>query len=99
MKSISIDREAYDFIKNNAEPFVDSPNTVLRRLLPGEAEVGSGSVNPIENPGKKGTDLFFALVPNIKEPLLSVTTHGCPGRECVPGFGASTQPSIAVKSG
>ena len=47
----------------------------------------------------KGTNLFFALVLNMKEPLLGVTTHGRPGRECVPGFGASAQPSIAVKSG
>ena len=52
MKSISIDSEVYDFIKNNAEPFVDSPNSVLRRLLLGEAEVGSEADNTIGYPQK-----------------------------------------------
>jgi hypothetical protein len=49
--------------------------------------------------GPKRERIFFALVLNMREPLLNVTTHGCPERECVAGFGASTQPSIAVKSG
>ena len=31
--SIDIDEEVFDMLKSNAEVFVDSPNTVLRRLL------------------------------------------------------------------
>jgi hypothetical protein len=32
-KSIEIDQEIFDFLKTKAEPFVDTPNDVLRRLL------------------------------------------------------------------
>lgn len=31
--SIEIDSETFEYLKNNAEPFVDTPATVLRRLL------------------------------------------------------------------
>jgi hypothetical protein len=31
--SIDIDDEVFDVLKHNAEPFVDTPNTVLRRML------------------------------------------------------------------
>jgi hypothetical protein len=30
---IEIDNEVMNFLKKNAEPFIDTPNTVLRRLL------------------------------------------------------------------
>ncbi|MDR7549480.1 MAG: winged helix-turn-helix domain-containing protein [Armatimonadota bacterium] len=33
MPNIRIDREVYTFLKGHAEPFVDTPNSVLRRLL------------------------------------------------------------------
>lgn len=33
MPSIDVDDEVYDQLKHSAEPFVDSPNSVLRRLL------------------------------------------------------------------
>lgn len=33
MVTIEIDNDVYEFIKNIAEPFVDTPNTVLRRIL------------------------------------------------------------------
>jgi hypothetical protein len=29
-----VDQDVYDFLKERAEPFVDTPNSVLRRLLP-----------------------------------------------------------------
>ncbi len=41
MKTIEIDTQVFDVIKSNAEPFVDSPNSVLRRLL--EVEGGGGA--------------------------------------------------------
>lgn len=35
MYKIEVDQEVYDFLKKNAEPFVDiNPNSVLRRFLP-----------------------------------------------------------------
>ncbi len=33
MHKIEIDTEVWDFLKRHAEPFEDTPNTVLRRLL------------------------------------------------------------------
>jgi len=33
MYQIEVDEEVYDFLKQNAEPFKDTPNTVLRRFL------------------------------------------------------------------
>jgi hypothetical protein len=32
-RSIELDADIYDFLKSQAEPFVDTPSTVLRRLL------------------------------------------------------------------
>ena len=31
--SIDVDEDVYEYLKSQAEPFVDTPNTVLRRLL------------------------------------------------------------------
>lgn len=36
--SIRIDEDVYEHLKNHAEPFVDTPNSVLRRILGLEAE-------------------------------------------------------------
>ena len=33
MTKIDVDQEVFEFLQNNAIPFVDTPNTVLRRLL------------------------------------------------------------------
>jgi len=33
MVKIDIDKEVFEFLQKNAKPFVDTPNTVLRRLL------------------------------------------------------------------
>jgi hypothetical protein len=33
MIQIEIDQEVFDFLQENAKPFVDTPNTVLRKLL------------------------------------------------------------------
>lgn len=45
--NIRVDQEVYDFLKGRAEPFADTPNSVLRRLLnldgaAMEAETGQG---------------------------------------------------------
>lgn len=33
MISIEIDKDIFDYLKNHAEPFIDTPNTVLRRII------------------------------------------------------------------
>jgi Mrr N-terminal domain/SeqA protein N-terminal domain len=57
--TIRIDEELYAYLKEKAEPFVDTPNSVLRRLLklPGEngssAEVDSGdNLDAEESPSR-----------------------------------------------
>lgn len=41
---IDVDEEIWQFLKKNAEPFEDTPNSVLKRLLLGRAEKRVGSV-------------------------------------------------------
>jgi len=42
MVKIDIDKDVFEFLQNNAKPFVDTPNTVLRRLL----QIGNNSSPP-----------------------------------------------------
>ena len=64
MREIEIDNEVWDFLKNHAEPFEDTPNTVLRRLLLNNKLKSDGSlstrVSPIEEP-KFPNDIPMAL--------------------------------------
>ena len=61
--TIRIDDEVFDELKKHAEPFVDTPNTVLRRILElGESGIessnGSGdeaALEALEGHGKSGT--------------------------------------------
>jgi negative regulator of replication initiation len=48
--SIELDQEIFDLLKSKAEPFVDTPNSVLRRLLGLGASpaASSNSVSPVE---------------------------------------------------
>jgi hypothetical protein len=69
--SIRVDDEVYGFLQRNAEAFVDTPNTVLRRLLKlGERDAGAET-----DPKPKPTPL-------PKAPLRSVRRgkRGTPGR-------------------
>ena len=49
MFHIEIDGDVYGFLQENAEPFIDTPNDVLRRLLLGEA------AGPGKNRSEAGT--------------------------------------------
>jgi hypothetical protein len=50
--SIDLDDEVFDYLKSEAEPFVDTPNSVLRRLLGID---GTGpSAAPTSNPTQLG---------------------------------------------
>jgi hypothetical protein len=48
--SIEIDNDVFKVLKDQAEPFVDTPNTVLRRLL----DIDRGDARPTEVDGKTG---------------------------------------------
>ncbi len=54
-RSIQVDAEVYDCLKESAEPFVDSPNSVLRRLL-GLDPSGSDAVDPTDVDRADGVD-------------------------------------------
>lgn len=50
--TIDIDQEVLDYLKSQAEPFTDSPNDVLRRLLLGKSSNEKlGLFKPKEAPG------------------------------------------------
>jgi hypothetical protein len=49
MKQIEIDEQLFEFLQKNAKPFIDTPNSVLRRLL----RIGS---NELIQEGKHKTD-------------------------------------------
>lgn len=54
--SIRVDKEVYDFLKNQAEPFVDTPNSVLRRLLNIEVDAPAAGVNGRRQASKQRTN-------------------------------------------
>lgn len=43
--SIRVDKEVYEFLKKHAEPFADTPNSVLRRLLHIEVDALTAGIN------------------------------------------------------
>lgn len=52
--TIRIDDDVYDRLKEQAEPFVDTPNTVLRRVLGLEKAVGADVAAPEAEPEAVG---------------------------------------------
>jgi hypothetical protein len=55
-QSIEIDSEIWSLLKREAEPFVDTPNTVLRRLLqlsPYESEATDAELGPVADLGPR----------------------------------------------
>lgn len=52
--TIRIDDDVYDRLKEQAEPFVDTPNTVLRRVLGLEKAVGADVAAPDAEPEAVG---------------------------------------------
>ena len=49
---IELDQDIFDFLKTKAEPFVDTPSSVLRRLL-GLGVATSGDTNGIASRGSE----------------------------------------------
>jgi hypothetical protein len=55
-RNISVDDEVYAMLESIAKPFVDTPNSVLRRVLglpTGEADSGSEAVSSASSPRKR----------------------------------------------
>ncbi|MBT7756682.1 MAG: hypothetical protein HN732_05100 [Rhodospirillaceae bacterium] len=65
---IEIDEEIYQFLRNRAEPFVDTPNSVLRKLLLDDHEenamnrTSSAFTTPSAKTVGRNTDEFVASV-------------------------------------
>ncbi len=41
--SIEVDQEVWDYLKSKAEPLVDTPNSVLRRIMFGDKSIADGA--------------------------------------------------------
>ncbi len=69
MRQIEVDEEVYNFLKHHAEPFKDTPNSVLRRFLPlksDEAEnKDSGDISKV-------SPQFPGSVPNALAEILEM---------------------------
>lgn len=65
---IEVDEEVYNFLKQHAEPFKDTPNSVLRRFLP----LRSGKVETKDNNGGKVFPQFPESVPNALAQILEM---------------------------
>lgn len=59
MPTIQIDDEVFELLQKNAKPFVDSPNTTLRRML--DLRVNGATVKPAEAPDDLGQLLKEAM--------------------------------------
>ena len=68
MYQIEVDEEVYNFLKQNAEPFKDTPNTVLRKLLTFKID----KVDIKDNDFKKNLPIFPESVPNALAEILEV---------------------------
>jgi len=68
MYQIEVDEEVYNFLKQHAEPFKDTPNSVLRRFLP----LKSDKVEIKDNKGGKVLPQFPESVPNALAQILEM---------------------------
>lgn len=68
MHQIDVDEEVYNFLKQHAEPFKDTPNSVLRQFLP----LKSGTVEIKDNNGRKVFPQFPESVPNALAQILGM---------------------------
>jgi len=68
MYQIEVDGEVYNFLKQNAEPFQDTPNSVLRRYLP----LKSNKVETKDNSGRQASPQFPESAPNALAQILEM---------------------------
>lgn len=67
-QKIEIDQEVFEFLKSQAEPFVDTPNDVLRRLLLNK----KSSSRSVQNVSHNNPPLVQAGTPKALEQILQV---------------------------
>ncbi|MEW6714381.1 MAG: hypothetical protein AB1306_04755 [Nitrospirota bacterium] len=67
---IKIDEEVFNFLKTHAEPFEDTPNSVLRKFLP--LNNGASKGNKIETVQKEDLPVFHSGVPQGLSQILEV---------------------------
>ncbi|MFC1962874.1 hypothetical protein ACFLWB_02625 [Chloroflexota bacterium] len=76
MHAIEVDEEVYSFLKNQAEPFRDTPNSVLRRFLPLKGEGNLIHSHPTEGMLRKFTDSVPSALAQILQMVILVKTEG-----------------------
>jgi len=78
--TVRVDDDVYEELKAHAEPFVDTPNTVLRRLL--GLSVGSADQAKADQPGdERPTATGLTTVPARREPSAKSTKTSRPNRK------------------
>lgn len=77
MHTIDIDQEVIDYLKSRAEPFTDTPNDVLRRLLFGETRSEKFAQFKLGEPASHNLPPVPAGIPKALEHILQVVymTH------------------------
>jgi len=68
MYQIEVDEEVYNFLKQHAEPFKDTPNSVLRRFLPFKSD----TIEIKDNDVRKVFPQFPESVPNALAQILEM---------------------------
>lgn len=68
MYQIEVDEEVYNFLKQHAEPFKDTPNSVLRRFLPFKTD----AIEIKDNDVRKVFPQFPESVPNALAQILEM---------------------------
>ena len=76
MYSIEIDEKIWKFLQKNAEPFIDTPNTVLNKILFGASEESDGqeSTSAVPSVSIKGTPKSLS---QILEVVYEIEVNGC----------------------
>ena len=76
MYSIEIDEKIWKFLQKNAEPFIDTPNTVLNKILFGASKVSDRqeSTSAVPSVSIKGTPKSLS---QILEVIYEIEVNGC----------------------
>ena len=76
MYSIEIDEKVWKFLQKNAEPFIDTPNTVLNKILFEDSEESDAqeSASAVPSVSIKGTPKSLS---QILEVIYEIEVNGC----------------------
>jgi hypothetical protein len=82
--SIEIDQEVYEQLKQRAEPFVDTPNSVLRRLLQLSPSGAGVQTDPVVSPGPRRSPPAPAAEKVVHPKIKRTKTKQPPKRQRAP---------------